>query len=358
MGDKLRVLIGAGGSGGHLFPAQQLSQKLIDCDLFFAGHQLGRNPFFQKESVPYAEIESAPTSRFLPFLKATWKGLKQSISLIQRFQPHVVVGFGSYHSFPLLLAAVLLRKKIVLFEANCVLGKVNRLFRPFCRKFALQFPLFEKSRSRDVFVPLLPWKLFDPKMISQEEARKAFSLRPQCTTLLVFGGSQGAQFINQAFCKAALALKEKGHVFQVIHLTGKDDPQSVASAYEEAGIPAVVKAFETEMNLAYIAADCVICRSGAATAAELIQFAKPALLIPFPFATEDHQKKNGQYLAEVVQGAQLLLQEEASQERMVEEIETLLQKIPAYGQALQEVKEEQKGRIALDIWVRAVGSES
>lgn len=352
--DKLRVLIGVGGSGGHLFPAQQLGQKLSDCELFFAGHKLEKSPFFQRGNVPYEEIDAAPLQKWIPFLKAFGKGVKQSLRLIRRFQPDVVVGFGSYHSFPLLVAAVLLRKKIVLFEANCVLGKVNRLFRPFCEKFALQFPLFEQTRSQDVFVPLLPWNPLTQIKISKEEARRTFSLDPDRMTILVFGGSQGAQFINQAFLQAAKTLRQKGHSFQVIHLTGKEEP-SVSNAYREADIPAQVKPFEKEMFLAYTAADCVVCRSGAGTVAELIQFAKPALLIPFPFATEDHQKRNGQYLAQVLQGAKLLLQEEAKEERMVQEIEKLLQERAVYRQALEEAKEQQQGRVGFDVWVRAIG---
>lgn len=125
---KLKVLIAAGGSGGHLFPARQLAEQLTGDEVLFAGHHLSKSPFFEKEKIPFREIESAPlTNKFL-FLKALWKGFWQSVDLLRTVRPDVVVGFGSFHSFPVLLAATILRKKVVLFEANCSLGKVNRFF--------------------------------------------------------------------------------------------------------------------------------------------------------------------------------------------------------------------------------------
>src|SRR3989344_1214159 len=135
---KLKVLIAAGGSGGHLFPAQQLAEQLQDCDIAFAGYKLKETPFFSREKIPFWEIASSqPRKRnWLKFLISSWKGFWQSVFLMRKFKPNVVVGFGSYHVFPVLLAAALLRKKIILFEANCALGKVNRIFLRFAKKIA------------------------------------------------------------------------------------------------------------------------------------------------------------------------------------------------------------------------------
>lgn len=343
---KLRVLIAAGGTGGHLFPAQQLCELLLkegDCDLFFAGYKLQDSPFFKKEKIPFQEIASAPTKEIFPFLKAVWKGFWQSVALIRRFKPAVVVGFGSYHSFPLLLAAALLRKKLVLFEANCILGKVNRLFIPAAEKIACQFPI--KNR-KSVLVPFLPWmKRRDWEV---EEARKAYGLNVSRFTILVFGGSQGAAFLNGEFPKAAALLHQKGYDFQVVHLTGIGGKAEYLN-------PAAVKEFEKEMPQAYAAADLVVCRSGAGTMAELIRFQKPALLIPYPYAAEDHQKINGQFLTQKIGGGRLLIQSEASAEKMAEELEILWKEKANYVEALRKALLHEPAKIDFGALVKSVG---
>lgn len=352
---KIKILIAAGGTGGHLFPAQQLSEKLLkdgDCEIFFAGHKLAETPFFKREGVFFEEIASAPLKNVFLFFAAVWKGFFQSLRLIRSFKPDAVVGFGSFHSFPVLLAAAVLRKKIVLFEANCLLGKVNRLFIPLACKVALQFPVEKKLSGKEAYVPLLPWN-FSMKKHSQNEARISFQLKPDLFTILVFGGSQGASFLNQAFCEAARLLKQKGLQFQVIHLTGKEGKAS----YEGMDIPVCVKTFEQEMHLAYGAADLVVCRSGAGTVAELIRFQKPAILIPFPYASEDHQKVNGKYLSETIGGSRLLLQAEARPERLAEEILGIKDELQKRKDALQKICKETEGRAHFAQIIRSVAIE-
>src|SRR5690606_4744117 len=134
----------------------------------------------------------------------------QALRLLRSYHPDLVIGFGSFHSFPVLVAAALLRKKILLFEANCQIGKVNRLFAPFASYVAAQFPLPGKVE----LVPLLPWKK-PPPSGDKAAARIKFGLDPSRTTCLVFGGSQGAAFLNRT---APLALPLS---IQTIHLAGK-----------------------------------------------------------------------------------------------------------------------------------------
>ncbi|PIS03370.1 MAG: hypothetical protein COT85_00805 [Chlamydiae bacterium CG10_big_fil_rev_8_21_14_0_10_42_34] len=306
----LKVLIATGGTGGHLFPARQLAEQMKDCELLFAGHKLQSSPFFDRK-IPYCEICSSGSKKDLFLLL---KGMWQSLKLIFRFKPDVVVGFGSFHSFPVLLAAAILRKKIVLFEANCTLGKVNWFFAPFAKKIAFQFLV---KRKKAAYVPLLPWSL------KQVEPKK-YPKDPKRVCILVFGGSQGAAFINETFCKAAKLLT---FPFEVIHLTGKEDPNIV---YD---VPSVVKPFEEQMQAAYEAADLVVSRCGAGTTAELIRYAKPAVLIPYPYA-HDHQRKNGEYLK---QGARVLLQKDATPEKLSREIELLRNNLEVHKLALKQV---------------------
>lgn len=324
---KLKILMATGGTGGHLFPARQLRELLSECEVLFAGHKLESTPFFDRK-IPYQEIASTASKKKWPLLL---KGCWQSLKLLRAFRPDVVVGFGSFHSFPVLLAALILRKKMILFEPNCSLGKVNRFFAPFAKAIALQFPIPLKKA---VYVPLLPWTT--AKKSTQKYTRDSDRL-----TILVFGGSQGSEFINRTFCAAAKLLS---FPFRVIHLTGKEDPEITYC------IPAVVKPFEEEIGAAYEVADLVVCRCGAGTTADLIRFQKPAVLIPYPYA-HDHQKDNAAFIRE---GARILLQSDATPERLAAEIEALCKELPQRKEALQQIRFPETTN--LDALVRKLGS--
>lgn len=322
----LKVLIATGGTGGHLFPSQQLAEQLKDCEVIFAGHKLKSSPFFHRK-LPYFEIASASSKKKIGSLL---KGVLQSLKLLWRYCPDVVVGFGSFHSFPVLLAAVIMRKKIVLFEANCSLGKVNRFFSLFAKKVAFQFPISHKKAE---YVPLLPWK----PLIKQQK-----KTNPSRKTILVFGGSQGAVFINQTFCRAARTLS---FPFEVIHLTGKEDP---TLSYT---VPALIKPFEEDMPAVYARTDFAVCRAGAGTIAELIRYNIPAVVIPYPFA-HNHQRKNGQFLKG---GVRMLDQKETTAERLSLEIEALNAHLEEHKRALSQIIFPKT--IQLGTLVRTVGEK-
>ena len=300
---RKKVLIAAGGSGGHLFPAQQLSRDLgLDAEVMFAGHGICKNPFFQK-GIPFQEIRAEPFKRgnYLRFIFGSVVGFFQSCFLLMKFSPDVVVGFGSYHTFPILLASTFLCKKIVLFEANCTLGKVNRFFSRVASKVAVQFP-----QNSYELVPLLPWG--KREVVSRLEALAYFGLEEGLKTILIFGGSQGASFFNEIMPKVNFPPD-----VQLIHLTGKG-----AVSYPKHR--SCVKEFEKRMDLAYAAADLVICRSGAGAVAELLHYKKKALLIPFPFSTENHQLQNALFLKRKLFNTSVLEQSHASPEAVLAEV--------------------------------------
>ncbi len=336
---KKRILIAAGGSGGHLLPAQQLSLSLKEhADVVFAGHRLSQSAFFEHDQFPFHSIEAAPLSfkRLFSFAWISCRSIVKAIRLLRSFQPDLVIGFGSYHSFPVMTAAVLLRKKISLFEANCQLGKVNRLFSPFAQSTVAQFPL----QSTIDLVPLLPWKERAPAR-DKREAKQLYGLDPDKTTYLVFGGSQGAAFLNRAI-PAALDSS-----MQAIHLAGKEERvEMVVRFYRERGIAASVKAYEPEMDSAYAAADFAICRSGASTMAELIAYELPALLIPFPFSADSHQITNAEFLAKKINGATMLLEAESHQEALMSKLNDLIDQREAFQEALRVYRKECEGRMS------------
>jgi UDP-N-acetylglucosamine--N-acetylmuramyl-(pentapeptide) pyrophosphoryl-undecaprenol N-acetylglucosamine transferase len=303
-----KILIAAGGTGGHLFPAQALAQELLEGDVqvFFSGAGLATNRYFDRSQFSFEEVSSATLFRGKIF-KAIWgivKGIKQSFRVIRDFQPDVVVGFGSFHSFPLLCAAVCKRIPIILFESNSIPGKVNRLLSRWAVLSAVHFPLaarFLKGRTVEVKMPL--WKRGEEPE-GKQAARDYFSLDANKLTFLVFGGSQGAVSINQHFCAAAKQLASGKSAFQVLHLAGNaEQAEVVRESYAEAGIQACVKTFEERMSFAWKAADLVICRAGASTLAELIAYEVPGILIPYPHAADDHQRKNAAFMHTQVGGA-------------------------------------------------------
>lgn len=301
------ILIAAGGTGGHLFPAQALASQLQKKDpsyeIVFMGKGLSTNSFFQQALFSYKDVESAPFSykNAISNLKALCKGSWQAFCFLRKFCPDVVVGFGSFHSITVLIAAKLRGIPIILFESNSIPGRVNHLFSRWAVFSAVQFPVAKKHlRGKCVEVRVPFWRFQENYSISKEEALSYFSLSPNVCTFLVFGGSQGARFINEVFVDALKTMGSRSKFFQVIHLIGKTTSlEEMQQKYQDSGIVACVKSFEENMHLAWALADVAICRSGAATLSELIHFEVPAILIPYAAASGNHQYRNAIFMEEM-----------------------------------------------------------
>ena len=318
----MKVLIAAGGSGGHLFPAEILKKDLLKkgATVLIAGHGLKKSALFNKADL-FKDIQAANPKNPIQFIWKTLRGVFQSIQLLFSFSPDVVVGFGSFHTFPVLLGSLFFRKKIILFEANTSLGKVNRFFSPFAYKIAALFPINEKTE----LVSLLPW---GKKVVSKEEARKYYGIDENRFTILVFGGSQGTAFFNDIMPEVSSRIDA-----QVIHLTGIGKKTSYN---------ACIKEFETKMDYAYAAADLVISRSGASTLTELIRHEKPSIVIPFPYSSEGQQEKNGRFVSRRVEGIRTLLQCDASAEKLVEEIQAIQKNIHQLKSSFSNVDQKKR----------------
>ncbi len=317
-----KVMLAVGGTGGHLFPAQTVAKELMErgLDVFFAGALLDENRFFDKTTFRYAQVASATPFRSNPLQAAVrlLKGLKESLTLLGREKPHLVVGFGSYHAFPLLCAAKLKKIPLILFEADTFPGKVNRLFSRGALFSAIAFPQAAshlRGQTHRVQMPCSHRATFDSLTVAQ--ARHHLGLDPALFTLLVYGGSQGAAAINRQIVPLVQRAREAGFALQLIHLTGNDAiAEQMQKQYSALGVPCYVKGFERQMGTLWRAASLLIGRSGASTLSEMIAFQVPGILIPFPFAARDHQKKNARYLQEEVKGGYTLLEEEVTVERL------------------------------------------
>jgi len=322
---KRKIIIAAGGTGGHLFPAQGFAKELQQkeqAEVLFVGGGLSKNPYFRKELFLFQEVESATPFKGNIFrsLGKLIKGTFQSFRVLGDFRPDLLVGFGSFHSFPVLLAALCKKIPIVLFEANAYPGKVNRFFSRWAKYSCVQFAESKKYLKGDVREVAMPlWIREEEKLYTQAEACSYFGLQPGRPTVLVFGGSQGAVSINRIFEEVA------SPEVQVIHLAGKEARIDVLrDVYARKGVSACVKSFEDKMSMAWRAAHFAICRAGAATLSEAIAFEVPMILIPYPYAADDHQKKNAQFVEKKIGAAIVLEETQLSKESLAHAMEKML----------------------------------
>lgn len=331
MFQKKKVLIAAGGTGGHIFPALALARQLsanANIEVVFAGGNLERNRYFDKSAYQFHSTACGAFSSKNPLklMRSVGKigqGLWQSHRAIAKIRPDLAVGFGSYYTFPALVAALLHRVPVVLHEANSIPGKVNRLLSRYALVTGIHFPdtaAFMPGKTAVVGMPLRPG--FRKGSVTVEEARNYFGLAPDKLTLLVFGGSQGAQAINNCVIKALCSSLNSLMGLQVIHVTGHPEATSaIRYRYREWNIRACVKDFETRMDLAWPAADFAISRAGAGTISEAIEYEVPVILVPFPRAADNHQELNADFMVKTVGGAEKLLERDLNERLLLHTIE-------------------------------------
>jgi UDP-N-acetylglucosamine--N-acetylmuramyl-(pentapeptide) pyrophosphoryl-undecaprenol N-acetylglucosamine transferase len=325
-------MIAAGGTGGHIFPAQGLAQQLakqsISLSIVFIAGGLSTNKYFEKSLFPFQEVSSSPLISKNPFkfLKGICnlvRGIWQSMRIIRRFKPDVIVGFGSYYTVPPLLAAKILNVPIILHEANSIPGKANRWLASLAWKVGIHFPFTAtllKQNTVEVGMPLREGYQLD--QIQKNEALTYFGLNDTEPVLLIFGGSQGALAINRLI--KTLVEKWKNIPFQVIHIVGNgQEVEAFKNLYVNYQIKASVKAFERNMHLAWRASELFIGRSGASTIAEAMEFEVPGILIPYPYATDDHQNKNAEFFVDTVGAGIKIIEKDVKPEIL----QMLLQKL-------------------------------
>lgn len=290
------IIIATGGSGGHVIPAETLAKKLSEqkCSVEILGHNVEKNAFFSCGSIKRKNVVSAPLSlkNLVSFVFKTSRGFILAISYFKKIKPSCVVGFGSYHSFPVLCAAFFLKIPIVLYEANTVMGKVVKLFSKKAALVASPFDFYKELKNFIQVQPLIKWS---HSHCAEDKCYQDYSFEHDKKVLLILGGSQGAQFLNSQGLMHIMPSLDPLK-WQVLHLAGhKSKLDDIEMFYEKYGIKVCVKPYENNMQKAYAISDLVISRSGATTLFELAHYKKPALLVPFPKASEDHQLLNADY---------------------------------------------------------------
>jgi UDP-N-acetylglucosamine--N-acetylmuramyl-(pentapeptide) pyrophosphoryl-undecaprenol N-acetylglucosamine transferase len=295
------MIVAGGGTGGHLFPGIAIAEEFLRRDpanrVLFIGTERGLEKKilgglgFPLRTLKLEGLQGRGPVRVLSSLLKIPGSLLASFRILRTFQPAVVVGVGGYASGPAVLAARLMGLKTAIAEQNAFPGLTNRILGRFVHRIFVTFPAsahwFPASRTRVTGNPIRATFLADQTKNGKHDPR---------FTLLIFGGSQGAHAINRVVMEALGSLGHMKDQIRFIHQTGEKDREAVEDGYRERGFAAEVTPFITDMAAAYRAADLLLCRAGATSIAEITAGGKAAILIPFPFAVNDHQTRNAEIL--------------------------------------------------------------
>lgn len=345
------VLIMAGGTGGHVFPALACAREFQSRG--YTVHWLGTPRGIENELVPQAglplhriEMSGLRGKGLLSLLKAPFRlarALWQARRVLREIEPVCVLGMGGFVTGPGGWAARLAGIPLVIHEQNAVAGTANRALAPFAARICEAFPdTFAASAKRRTTGNPVRAELFAPAAHPNAPAEPR--------RLLVLGGSLGAEPLNKLL-PAALALLPAELRPQVCHQAGRQHAEVTAARYREAGIEAEVLPFIADMAAAYRAADLVICRAGALTVSELAAAGLPSLLVPLPHAIDDHQTRNAEFLARA--GAAVLLPQRttdaAGLAAQLTEVLMHSEKLAAMGAIARRLAKPEATRAVVDI---------
>ena len=338
----MRLIITGGGTGGHLFPAlavaEGIGRRESDPEILFVGagrridNQVLAEKGFARKVIRFSGIKGLGMSGFLHAAFRLPLAIAQSFFLIRRFRPDLVFGVGGYVTGPVLTAAKLLRVPICIHEQNSVPGLANRLAGKLADRICISLPCqpsFAKEKT------VLTGNPVRREILAAALKKKTGHNDP--TTILVLGGSQGARRVNELMLAAMKILQATGNTLRIIHQTGTADEGLIRKGYEQSGIEAEVASFFSDMADVYGRANLVVSRAGATTLAELAVMGLPALLIPYPFAADDHQTTNGAYY--VNGGGALMVQEkELDGDGLAEKIRRLVENPEELGEMAAAMK--------------------
>ena len=297
----MRVIISGGGTGGHLFPgialATGLQQRVGDCRVMFIGtrRQMDRKTLadydFKKAAIDCMGFKGKGLVHRIRSILALPGAVLEARAIIKKFAPDLVFGVGGYVTGPVLLAARLQGVPTCIHEQNSVPGLANRMISRFVDRVFVSLPGTSGFPAGKTILSGNPVR---GEILAEAGEKKVKTGNGH--TILVLGGSLGAHRINLLMLEAMHHLqRDKGPGITLIHQTGTADLERIRGGYEAAGMPAEVAPFFKDMASLYRRADLVVARAGATTLAELSVMGLPALLIPYPYAADDHQAKNAQY---------------------------------------------------------------
>ena len=321
----MKLMIAAGGTGGHIYPgiavAKELLQRDPSSDVLFVGTVRGLESRivpdngFQLSLIHSAGLKSVGFMGLIKGLTVLPQSFIEARRLLREFRPTVVVGAGGYVSGPVLLMACVMGIPTLVMDSNALPGFTNRQLARFVDRAALTFeealPYFGKKGT-----------------VTGNPVRKEFfeippKIRDATMSILIFGGSQGARAINNAVVAAIPALGALRNELRIVHQTGEADFENVRKAYADQNWESTdVRPYISDIVREFANADLIICRAGATTCAELTAAGKASIMIPLPTAADDHQRKNAEALQRVG-ASRMILQADLTAERLAAEITDL-----------------------------------
>ncbi|MFH0732219.1 MAG: undecaprenyldiphospho-muramoylpentapeptide beta-N-acetylglucosaminyltransferase [Candidatus Omnitrophota bacterium] len=306
----MKILVVAGGTGGHMFPALAVADKIKEinpsADIVFCIDKRIKEKASSILKYKYLLLEAPKmpygiTLRWFPFFAKLLSAYIKAGGILKEVNPDIVVGFGAYICGPALTYAKRIGKKVIIHEQNVTMGRANRFLSGMSDKIAISFdgPQYKKDK-RFIITgnPIRGQLLKDLLALDKRGSRELLELGANRKTILVVGGSLGSHVINTTFLQMLNRLPDNIlNDLQIIHLTGEAEFANVQSAYKDIKVKYKAYPFFERMGLLYKAADFAVCRAGASTVAELLHFALPAILIPYTGAGA-HQVQNARFLEE------------------------------------------------------------
>jgi len=324
-GKQKTLVIAGGGTGGHIFPGLAVAEawQKLGGQVIWVGSNLGKEKIYVPDAgieLRTIELGQMKGKRLLQKLKTLCQiplAIGKSLGLLKKIQPDVVLGVGGYASFAVTLAAFFKKIPSALIEQNSFAGLTNRTLQYFVKNIFLSF--------EDNFAQFSPKKtMVVGNPIRSMIRRMPYPNNMRPFKIFVTGGSLGAKVLNEIFCQALDQIKSRWHDIEVIHQTGETDFARCKTFYEERpGLRASCQPFIRNMQEAYANAHLIICRSGASTTTEISIIGRPAIFVPYPFATDDHQKHNANYFVKQ-KAAWMILQKELNAKDLSERLEHLM----------------------------------
>jgi UDP-N-acetylglucosamine--N-acetylmuramyl-(pentapeptide) pyrophosphoryl-undecaprenol N-acetylglucosamine transferase len=318
----MKVLIAAGGTGGHIYPgiavAKEIMRRDAASEVLFVGTARGLETRIVPENgfrlslINSAGLKSVGLVGKLKGLAVLPKSFLEARRLLREFRPDVVVGAGGYVSGPVLMMASLMRIPTLVMDSNALPGFTNRRLAMFVDRAALTFEEALPFFGEKGIVTGNPVRREFFEIVEKEPSDKA--------RLLIFGGSQGARAVNQAMVEALSLLDQQR--LEMTHQTGDSEFEKVREGYERAGFKVDLRKYISDMVSEFSRSDLIICRAGATTCAELAAAGKASIMIPLPTAADDHQRKNAEAMQRAG-AARMILQKDLTGESIAREITEL-----------------------------------
>ncbi|MBW1634828.1 MAG: undecaprenyldiphospho-muramoylpentapeptide beta-N-acetylglucosaminyltransferase, partial [Deltaproteobacteria bacterium] len=343
----VRLLLTGGGTGGHLFPAvataQEFRRRYPDTTILFVGTRRKMDTTalsqygFDSESIVSYGMKGKKLAQLIKAVTVLPLSYVQAVKIIRTFRPDLILGVGGYVTGPVVAAGKSCGVPTMIHEQNAVPGLANRKLGKIVDRVCLSHP-----GSKKYFSPAKAVHTGNPvraNILDLARGKSADNVSGKIT-LLVLGGSQGAEMVNKLVMEAFLLEDQKlSAKVHLIHQTGMNDAAMVLEAYARAGIKAEVQPFFREMDKVYAKSDLLISRAGATTLSEIAVLGKPAILIPYPYAADDHQTKNGDYYVQGG-GARLYQEKELSPTTLAQYIDDLISRpdqLAEMGQAMKKL---------------------